>query len=187
MKNLAENEIWTEERLLSLPNDGNKYELVGGELVMTPAGIEHEKIGISLASALERVVREKKLGIVCGSSAGYWMKGGNLRSPDISFISKERLQGFKRAPKGFFNGAPDLAVEILSPNDTVENTHEKIVEYFENGVKLAWVVNSEEQIILVYHSPQPDSLLRAGDNLDGESLIPGFSFPVSELFAELEF
>lgn len=187
MKTLAEDETWTEEKLLSLPDDGNKYELVGGKLVMTPAGIEHERIGARLIGALERIVREKKLGIVCGSSAGYWMKGGNLRSPDISFIAKERLQGLKRAPKGFFSGSPDLAIEILSPSDTVESIHEKIVEYFENGTKLAWVVNPEEQIVLVYHSPQPDSLLRAGDSLDGESLIPGFSFPVSELFTELEF
>ena len=108
-------------------------------------------------------------------------------SPDVSFIAKERLQGAKRAPKKFFDGAPDLAVKILSPSDTIEKLHEKIVEYFDNGAKLIWVLNLEEQIVLVYHTPQPDKLLRTNDELDGEDVVPGFSMPVSELFAELEF
>jgi len=179
--------VWTEKELMALPDDGNKYELVNGDLVMTPTGIEHEDIGARLTSALTRFVIEHKVGVVCGSSAGYWMKGGNLRSPDVSFIAKERLAGLKRPPKTFFGGAPDLAVEILSPEDTVERLHEKIVEYFENGTQLVWVVNPEEQTVLVYHTPQPDKLLRTGDELDGENVIPGFSMPVGELFAELEF
>jgi len=106
---------------------------------------------------------------------------------DVSFVAMKRLQGLKRPPKKFFHGAPDLAVEILSPDDTVEKIHEKLVEYFENGTTLAWVVNPEEQAVLVYHSPQPDRLLWVGDQLDGESLVPAFSMPVADLFAELEF
>src|SRR5207247_5360218 len=91
-----------------------------------------------------------KLGIVCGSSAGYWMKSGNLRSPDVSFIAKERLQGLRHAPKKFFQGAPDLVVKILSPSDAVDELHEKIVEYFESGARLNWVLNPEEETVLVY-------------------------------------
>jgi Uma2 family endonuclease len=179
--------VWTEEELMALPDDGRKYELVNGEIVTSNAGIEHEFIGIRLSNPLWDFVREHRLGIVCGSSAGYWMKSGNLRLPDVSFIAKERLQGLRYAPKKFFQGAPDLVVEILSPSDTVESLHEKIVEYFESGTRLLWVLNPEEQTVLVYHSPQPDRLLRPGDFLDGETIIPGFSMPVGELFAELEF
>lgn len=176
---------WTEKELMVLPNNGNKYELINGELIMGPTGIEHEDIGARLLAALERFVLEHKLGIMCGSSAGYWMKPGNLRSPDVSFISKKRLQGFKRPPKCFFKGSPDLAVEILSPSDTIENLHEKIVEYFENDTTLVWVINPEEQVILVYHSPRPDKLLRGSDILNREDIFTGFTFPVSELFVEL--
>lgn len=92
---------WTEKEIISLPNNGNKYELVNGELVMGPTGIEHEDIGATLLTALKRFTLEHKLGIVCGSSAGYWMKSGNLRSPDVSFIRGDRLKGLKRPPKGF--------------------------------------------------------------------------------------
>ncbi len=111
----------------------------------------------------------------------------NFLSPDVSFLAKERFQGLKRPPKKFFDGAPDLLVEILSPSDTVELLHEKIVEYFENGTRLLWVVNPAEQIVLVYHMQQPDRLLRSGEVMDGEQLIPGFTMPVAQLFAELDF
>ncbi len=187
MQALVENKVWTEAELMALPDDGRKYELVEGEIVVSNAGIEHEFIGAGLINSLFSFVRKHKLGIVCGSSAGYWMKSGNLRSPDVSFIAKERLQGLKYAPKKFFQRAPDLVVEILSPSDAVDGLHEKIVEYFESGARLIWVLNPEEQTILVYHSPQPDLLLRTGDSISGEDVIPGFSMPLSELFAELDF
>jgi Uma2 family endonuclease len=195
METIVAEKIWTDDELLALPNDGNKYEVVKGELVMSPAGIEHEEIGVRVIVALANFVRAHKLGIICGSSAGYWMKPRNpdlpkkknFLSPDISFLAKERLQGLKRPPKKFFDGAPDLVVEVLSPSDTVELLHEKIVEYFENGTRLLWVINPAEQIVLVYHSSQPDRLLRSDEMLDGEQVIPGFTLPVAELFAELEF
>ena len=195
METLVEEKIWTDDELLALPKDGNKYEVVKGELVMSPAGIEHEEIGVRVIVALANFVREHKLGIICGSSAGYWMKPRNPQlpkkknflSPDVSFLAKERLQGLKRPPKKFFDGAPDLVVEVLSPSDTIELLHEKIVEYFDNGTRLLWVINPAEQIVLVYHSPQPDRLLRSSEALDGEQVVPGFTLPVAELFTELEF
>ncbi|HEV7842724.1 MAG TPA: Uma2 family endonuclease [Pyrinomonadaceae bacterium] len=188
MDTALQNKVWTDEELLSLPDDSKKCEIIKGELVVSPAGIEHEEIGVRLILALGTHVRKHKLGIVCGSSAGYWMNDRtSFLSPDVSFIAKERLQGAKRAPKKFFDGAPDLVVEVLSPSDTIDKLHEKIVEYFDNGAKLIWVLNPEEQIVLVYHTPQPDKLLRTNDALDGEDVVPEFSLPVSELFAELDF
>ncbi len=89
--------------------------------------------------------------------------------------------------KGYLPGAPDLAVEIISPSNTFEEIHDKIVEYFDNGSKLVWVIHPDEKSVLVYHQPEPDRLLRASDNLDGEAVIPDFSLPVADLFIELEF
>ncbi len=71
MDTIVEEKIWTDDELLALPKDGNKYEIVKGELVMSPAGIEHEEIGVRVIVALANFVQEHKLGIVCGSSAGY--------------------------------------------------------------------------------------------------------------------
>jgi Uma2 family endonuclease len=116
------------------------------------------------------------------------MKSGNKRSPDISFVAKERLQGLEELPDGFLEGAPDLAIEILSPTNTIEEIHAKLVEYFENGAQLVWIIHPNERYILVYRCAQePDRLLKSTDFLDGEELIPSFSLPVAELFQKLTF
>lgn len=183
----SERRIWTDEEFMALPEDG-RYELVNGELVnMGNSGMEHGEIGSFLGGSLSLYVRSNKLGVICDSSTAFTMKTGNKRSPDVSFIAKERLQGVKRLPRGYFQGSPDLAVEILSPRNTVEEIHDKIVEYFENGTRLVWVINPQEYYVLVYHAPSPDIFLKVGDRLDGEDVVPGFSLPVAELFAELEF
>lgn len=179
-------EVWTEQKLMQLPDDGNVYELVGGELVMSQAGFEHGDISAEILSELRRHVKTHKLGTVVGASTGFWMKTGNSRSPDVSFVSKDRLRG-RRPIKKFFQGAPDLAVEVVSPNDKWQEASKKVAELFANGTKLAWVINPADQTVLVYHSAQPDQILRSGDLLDGEQIIPGFTFPVADLFAEYDF
>ena len=183
----ADQKIWTDAEFMALP-DGDRYELINGELInVGNSGMEHGNLGAFLAGAIEFHVRSRKLGATCDSSTAFTMKSGNRRSPDVSFVSKERLQGLKRLPKGYLQGAPDLAVEIISPSNTFEEIHDKIVEYFDNGSKLVWVIHPDEKSVLVYHQPEPDRLLRASDNLDGEAVIPGFSLPVADLFIELEF
>lgn len=182
-----EKKIWTDEEFMALP-EGGRYELVNGEVIdVGNSGMEHGNIGAYLSGLIELFVRPRKLGVTCDSSTAFAMKTGNKRSPDVSFIAKERLQGIRRLPKGFFQGAPDLAVEVISPSNTFEEIHNKLVEYFENGCRLAWVINPDEQSVLVYRQPQPDRLLKVTDTLSGEEVIPGFELPVAELFAELDF
>lgn len=179
---------WTDKELMTLPDDGNKYELVDGELVMSNSGLEHGCIAIILASALYSFVSSRQLGVILDSSTAFTMKNGNKRSPDISFLSKDRLQGLKKLPKGFGQGAPDLAVEILSPSNTTSEIHDKIVEYFENGTKLIWIINPEEEYVLVYNSrPSPDRLLTSEHNLSGEEVLPEFAFSVKDLFPQFDF
>ncbi|PSF38352.1 hypothetical protein C7H19_04995 [Aphanothece hegewaldii CCALA 016] len=178
---------WTDEAFMALPDDGNQYEIVNGELVMSNSGAEHGYIAVILSTILYSFVRSHKLGVVLDSSTAFTLKTGNKRSPDVSFIAKERLQGLKKLPRGFWQGSPDLAVEVLSPSNTVEEIHNKIIEYFDNDTKLVWVINPEEEYVLIYHSPKPDRFLTNQDMLDGEDIIPGFQMAVAELFAELEF
>ncbi len=179
---------WTDERFMALSKDGHSYELVNGELLdMDNSGMEHGEFGAFLAGMLSIHVRQNRLGVVCNSSTVFALKSGNKRSPDVSFVAKKRLKGLKRLPKCYFQGAPDLAVEILSPNNTIEEIHDKIVEYFDNDTRLIWVIHPDEKFVLVYHAPEPDGFLRYGDSLDGENVVPGFSLDLAELFAEWDF
>ncbi len=183
-----EKKIWTDEEFMALPDDGGRYELVNEEVVdIGNSGMEHGNIGTFLGGAIEFHARAQKLGVTCDSSTAFKMKSGNKRSPDLAFVSKIRLTGIKRLPKGFFEGAPDLAVEVISPSNTFEELHYKIVEYFENGCRLVWVIHPDEQTVLVYYQSQPDRLLKITDILDSENVIPGFKLPVADLFVELDF
>ncbi len=184
----AEKKVWTDEEFMALPDDGKRYELVNGEVrTIGNSGMEHGNLGTFLGGAIEFYVRPKRLGTTCDSSTAFTMKNGNKRSPDVSFISKDRLKGIKRLPKGYFQGAPDLAIEVISPSNTFEELHEKLVEYFANGCKLVWIVNPDERSVLVYRQPQPDQLLKLTDTLDGEDIIPGFSLAIADLFTEFDF
>jgi Uma2 family endonuclease len=184
----SEKKVWTDEEFMALPDDGGRYELVDEEVVdMGNSGMEHGNISAYLCGLIELYVRPKKLGVTCDSSTAFTLKSGNKRSPDVSFVSKERLQGLRRLPKGFFQGAPDLAVEVISPSNTFEEIYTKLVEYFDNNCRVVWVINPDERSVVVYRQPQPDRLLKMTDSLDGEEVIPGFTLPVAQLFAELDF
>jgi len=186
---ITEKNVWTDKEFMTLPQDGHRYEIVNGELIdMGNSGALHGNLAIILSSALFGVVNTQKLGALFDSSTAFKMKNGNKRSPDISFFAKERLQGMTELPTGFLEGAPDLAVEILSPGNTVEETEAKITEYFDNGARLVWVISPTQHYILVYRSAQePDRLLKTIDALDGEEVIPGFTLPVADLFQQLSF
>lgn len=185
----AERKVWTDEEFMALPQDGHRYEIVNGELMdMGNSGALHGNIAIILSSALFAVVNAQNLGALFDSSTAFKMKNGNKRCPDISFFAKTRLQGMTELPTGFLEGAPDLVIEILSPGNTVEEIHGKLVDYFENGTRLAWVIYPNENYVLVYRSVQePDRLLKSVDLLEGEEMIPGFTFPVANLFQKLSF
>jgi len=187
-KDTNQSKALTDEQFMALPEDDNLYEYINGELIVVAnSGVEHGYLALTLGYFLTGFVRSHRLGVTCDSSTAFKMKMGNKRSPDLAFIAKERLQGLKRLPKGFFEGAPDLAVEIISPNNTFAEIHNKLVEYFENGTRLVWVILPDEECVLVYHQPKPSKLLQVEDSLDGEAVITGFQLPLIELFQELSF
>lgn len=167
---------------MALPDDGHKYELVDGELVMTPAGFEHGDISVSLLTALSNHVRSHKLGRVLDSSTGFKMRNANVLSPDVSFLATERLKGLIRLPEGFFGGAPDLAVEVLSPTESQRHLERKLKDYFANSTRLAWVINPRKQSVAVHRGIVADKLLSVRETLDGEEVVPGFAMAVSDLF-----
>ena len=176
--------VWTDEALMALSGDGVKVELVDGEPQMSQSTFIHGIIEARMAAALTVYVVTHGLGFVSGSSTAFWMKRGNTRAPDVSFTSKHRLRG-RPLPRKYMKGAPDLVVEVVSPNDVLIELAKKMREYFESGTQLAWVINPEDQTVVVYHSAQPDYILKSGDSLNGEKIVPGFFMPVAEVFAGL--
>jgi len=176
---------WTEEELMALPKDGCKRELIGGEIIMSPAGYRHERIVAVLLSAMLTHAVKHRLGVVCGSGLGCWMASGNLLSPDVSFIAKSRLAVTASEREKYLRGAPDLVVEVLSPWDRSGRLQDKLADYFSSGARLVWVIDPGEKSAVVYRTPEADRLVRVTDALDGEDVLPGFRLPLAELFSEL--
>ena len=166
--------LWTEAELQALPEDGYMHEVVGGELVMSPKNnFQHGDMCVRLLTALSHHARAKRLGVVLDSSTGFWMGNDNCRAPDISFVCKERLRGLKRKEAKFFQGAPDLAVEILSPSNTRREVDERLNDYFSSGSRLAWIIDPDRELVEICHSPAQRRLLSTGGSLNGEDLLPG--------------
>jgi Uma2 family endonuclease len=178
---------WTEAELQALPDDGFIHEVVDGELIMSPKNnYQHQNICGRLFVALYNYNRAQRLGVVRGSSAGYWMLNRNCRAPDISFVPRERLQNlnFNPSAKKFFPGAPDLAVEILSPDNSRGEIDKRLRDFFASGTQIAWIIDPETESAEICHSLTQRQLIGPGGQLDGERLLPGFRYPISDLFKE---
>ena len=177
--------VWTEAELQAFPEDGYIHEVVNGELVMSPKNDwYHGRICSRLLIALGNFIAEQRLGAVLDSSTGFWMHNRNCRAPDISYVPKERLLalGFGPNERRFFPGAPDLAVEILSPNNTRAEMDERLRDFFSSGTRLAWVVDPEAERVEVCRSLSQRRLLGSGAALEGEEVLPGFRYPIANLF-----
>jgi Uma2 family endonuclease len=175
----------TAEQLLEMPKDGSRHELVQGELkTMPPSGGEHGFVGMNLAAPLARHVRAQQLGVVLGAETGFILsrKPDTVRAPDIAFVRKERIPA-TGIPKAFWPGAPDLAVEVMSPGDTVMEVDEKVQQWLEAGTGLVWVVNPRRWTVTVYRSLANVTILSVKDELDGQDTIPGFCCRVGEIFS----
>jgi Uma2 family endonuclease len=103
-----------------------------------------------------------------------------VRSPDVSFVAAGRFEG-ERGPEGFSPVPPDLAVEVLSPDDRSQPVLEKIGEYLDAGVRLVWVIDPAARTATRYRSLTDTRMLTASDDLDGEGLLPGFRQRLAEL------
>jgi Uma2 family endonuclease len=168
----------TDQDLLRLPRDGRKYELVDGEISVSPGGARHAAISLRLGAALLAFVRESCLGNVFAASTGYRLPGGNVRSPDASFVSSKRLD---RVPEGFLELAPDLAVEVLSPEDRPREVLDRVGEYLAAGVRLVWVIEPRTSRAVSYRSLTDVQEIGPDGALDAGELLPGFRYPLSDL------
>ncbi|MCA1594583.1 MAG: Uma2 family endonuclease, partial [Acidobacteria bacterium] len=177
----ATTQLTTAEELLKLPRGRFRYELIEGELrQMSPAGYDHGKLAARLTGVLIQHVEENDLGDVCAAETGFRLRSNpdTVRAPDVAFIRSERV-GEVGAAKGYGVGAPDLAVEVNSPGDTVNEVEQKVEEWLEAGASLVWVVSPKLHTVTVYRSRTDIVVLTENDTLDGEAVVPGFQYSVS--------
>lgn len=172
------------EEYAALPDRGHRHALVAGYVVAEPFPVaRHDRIRGRIERLLYAFVTRHALGEVF-ADVGYLLaeRPDTVRGPDVSFVSKTRLEGFD--DRRFFRGAPDLAVEILSPSNRPAEIHAKVADYLAAGARLCWVVDSDRQRVTVYRKLLFPSHFSADDVLDGEDVLPGFSIAVAALFDE---
>ncbi len=174
----------TAEELALVRDDGYQYELARGELRRLPyAGFRASNIAARIAVRIGAYSDAQGLGEVTGADGGYVLERGpdTVRAPDVAFVRAERV------PKGearrrFAALAPDLAVEVVSPSDRMDDVEEKVEQYLALGVPLVWVFDPEPRTVAVRRAGRAPLVLGDGDVLDGEDVLPGFRLPVSDVF-----
>ncbi len=159
-----------------------RCELVRGELrMMSPSGAAHGAVVVNVTLHLGSFVKANDLGRVFGAETGFIIARDpdSVRAPDVAFVRQTRLEG--GIPAQFFPGAPDIAVEVLSPSDSASKVHEKAEDWLRAGCQEVWLVDPQRKTVSkctlsgssVLHAPQETII---------SDLLPGFQLPVAELF-----
>jgi Uma2 family endonuclease len=172
--------LLTAAELEQMPDDDSvQLELDEGELItMPPAGWRHTRCEARIVRILEVFSSANKLGGVSTGDGGFRLRDDTVRAPDVAFVRQERI----RQVRGYFPGAPDLAVEILSPSDTFRQLMRKVKQYFAAGTHTVWIVDPDRKEVQVLDATGTDRLLQNDDLLEAPELLPGFSTPISEFF-----
>ena len=165
-----------------LKDDDNDYQIElqeGNILIMGPSDIESSEIGAEFIRLLGNWIKPRKLGRIFDSSGGFIMPNTDLRAPDVSFVSAQRL---KRTVRDFGNLVPDLVVEIKSKTDRVIKLENKLKLFLELGAKVGILINPDELTVTVYRPGGKVILLTEDDKLTVDELFPGWEIAISELW-----
>lgn len=172
----------TADDLLHLGVPNRRTELVAGVLlVREPAGYRHGKVAAELALALLAHAKAHDLGAVFAAETGFTLftDPDTVRAPDVAFIRKDRLPD--PPPAGFAALAPDLVIEVLSPDDRPGEVLAKIGDWLRAGCRLVWVVDPARRGARVYRADGSEVLVSEGDALDGEDVLPGLVVPLASV------
>lgn len=167
--------------------DRDGFEEIDGVWVEKAMGNPAVMVEANVLGPVRDFVRARKLGYVLGANGGYRMLPARpklLRKPDVSFVAAGRLSP-DEAKKSEWRLAPDLAVEVISPNDTADLVETKLDEYLQAGVRLVWVVYIPTRNVWAYCPDGTAKRYRADDTLTGEDVLPGFSVKIADLFESL--
>lgn len=173
----------TADDLARIPDDGTRHELVDGVLIeMSRPKLDHGCIAANVIMIVGGYIRAQRLGSVVTESGFVLARNPDIvRGPDMAFIAANRMLPTAERER-YFDGGPDLVVEVISPNDTAIEVRELISEYLAAGAQLVWVMYPMLKTIEVHRPGNIVTVLHADDDLDGETVLPGFRVPVRELF-----
>ena len=174
----------TAQELWDMPNDGYRYELVRGELVkMAPAGAEHGNLGMKIGASLYNHVDANGLGKVYAAETGFLIgtDPDHVRAPDVAFVRQDRVAEAGRVT-GYFPGAPDLAIEVISPNDRYTEVEEKVEDWLSAGAAMVILLNPQNRTAILRLAGQAPVILTEQDVLDGGEVVPGWRMPVGQIF-----
>jgi Uma2 family endonuclease len=163
-----------------------RLELSDGELIiMSPASGSHGIIASRLDRLIGNFADEHGLGVTTAAETGYILfksESGRdtVRAPDVGFVSAAHIADIPN--EGYIPFAPDLAVEVMSPNDTASEIQKKVMEYLRAGTRLIWVAYPETRSVTVY-TPQGAHIVDENGTLDGGDVLPGFRLAVNSIFA----
>ena len=173
--------LMTADELLQMPDDGNQYELVRGELrKMAPASPWHSNYALHIGGELRRFVSERNLGFVTGADGGYLLAKNpdTVRAPDVGYAPEKPAVDHR----GYYDGAPALAIEVLSPNDPYSEIEEKVIDYLAAGTRVVIVVDPKKRAAWI-QTARDRRQLTMNDALEAPDLLPGWSLPLRDLFA----
>ena len=173
------------DELLELPRGQLRRELVQGKLKeMAPAGHRHGHIAHEIALSLGLHVKANKLGRVYAAETGFKLESNpdTVRAPDVAFVSTSRLGNLPDT--GYFPGPPDLAMEIVSPNDRYSEVEEKVEIWLFYGVRMVVTLSPQTRTATVYRSLDSIRMVRGEGQLDGEEVVPSWILPLAEVFGE---
>ena len=176
--------LFTAEELFCLPADERRLELVKGKLYeMAPAGGRHGRVAMRIGRLLDTHVELTGLGQVFAAETGFTLQRNpdTVRAPDAAFVAQDRMPPGE-TPDGYLALAPDLAVEVISPNDRPREVREKVADWLNAGTRLVWVIYPVSRIVAVHRPPDSVEELGAEDLLDGTEVVPGFACRLGELF-----
>jgi Uma2 family endonuclease len=171
------------EELLRLRGPAARRELVRGELIVRePAGFRHGDIAARLLIAVGTFVESRSLGRVFTAETGFRLRSNpdTVRAPDVAFVRRDRLPD--RPPPGYAAIAPDLVIEVLSPDDRPGDVLSKVGDWLQAGTSLVWVIDPERRTARVYGADGNQELLTDADRLDGGAVLPGFQYEPRRAF-----
>lgn len=172
--------LFTAEDLEQLTLPDKRVELVRGQLVVRePAGYRHGAVAMQLGAAMHRHAESRGLGRVFAAETGFTIgrTPDTVRAPDVAFVSAERLP--VPAPRGFAELAPDLAVEVLSPDDRAGDVLEKVADWLNAGTRLVWVIDPVRVSAMVYRADGTAVMVERDGALHGEDVLPGFTWDLA--------
>jgi Uma2 family endonuclease len=176
----------TAEQLLMMPYNHKRRELIGGEIREMPLhGLEHGHVAANFTTSLGLFVEENGLGAVVAGGTGFILARDpdTVRAPDGAFIGRDRLKTIP-VGDGYYPGAPDLAVEVISPSDKYLDVESKVEDWLNAGCRMVVVANPRNCTLKVYRKMPQFSVLTVDDTFDGGDVVPGFRLPVREIFGE---